>query len=178
MPGDVFGEMAIFDRQPRSATVRAKGNARVLTLDKRAFLKRVNEDPSFAFRILQIMSRHIRSLDEEFALLRSVATRVFLVRCLFIVSRDKTALYKKLLHDFSEDKEVEVVLDRRSAQRRQQVRVHKPERRRADVRSMDGESSCHRPTAMEDLAFVIPMGRGREREGNSYRTRSLQKGVE
>ncbi len=61
--GDVFGEMAIFDRQPRSATVRAKGEARVLTLDKRAFMRRVHEDPSLAFSILQKMSLRIRGLD-------------------------------------------------------------------------------------------------------------------
>ena len=63
--GDVFGEMAIFDRQPRSAGVRAKGKTRVLTLDKRAFLRRVHEDPSLAFRILQKMSLRIRNLNEE-----------------------------------------------------------------------------------------------------------------
>jgi len=63
--GDVFGEMAIFDKQPRSATVQAKGEARVLTLDKRAFLRRVHEDPSLAFQILQRMSLSIRRLNEE-----------------------------------------------------------------------------------------------------------------
>ncbi len=63
--GDVFGEMAIFDRQPRSATVRAQGTVRVLTLDKRAFLRRVHEDPSLAFRILERMSQRIRSLNDE-----------------------------------------------------------------------------------------------------------------
>ena len=69
-PGEVFGEMAIFDKQPRSATVRAKGPARVLRLDKRLFLKRVHEDPSFAFGILQRMSERIRRLDAELAQLR------------------------------------------------------------------------------------------------------------
>lgn len=63
--GEVFGEMAVFDKQPRSATVRALGRARVLTLDKRLFLKRVHEDPSFAFGILQKMTERIRRLDEE-----------------------------------------------------------------------------------------------------------------
>ena len=63
--GDVFGEMAIFDRQPRSATVRANGAARVLTLDKRAFLRRVHEDPSLAFNILRKMSERIRALNQE-----------------------------------------------------------------------------------------------------------------
>ena len=72
--GDVFGEMSIFDRQPRSATVRAKGKARILTLDKRSFLRRVHEDPSLAFRILQKMSLRIRSLDEELSRLKRSST--------------------------------------------------------------------------------------------------------
>lgn len=63
--GDVFGEMAIFEKQPRSATVRSKGTTRVLTLDKRSFLKRVHEDPSLAYKIMQKMSHTIRLLDEE-----------------------------------------------------------------------------------------------------------------
>ena len=72
--GDIFGEMAIFMRQPRSATVRARGPARVLTLDKRAFLRRVHEDPSLAFSILEKMSERVRSLDEELARLKSAGT--------------------------------------------------------------------------------------------------------
>ena len=71
--GDVFGEMAIFDRQPRSATVKAKGQARILTLDKRAFLKRVHQDPSLAFLILQKMSGRIRRLNDEVAGLKQAA---------------------------------------------------------------------------------------------------------
>ncbi len=67
--GDVFGEMAIFDKQPRSATVRAQGKARVLTLDKRTFLKRVHEDPSLAFQVLKKMSLRIRSLHKQIDIL-------------------------------------------------------------------------------------------------------------
>lgn len=73
--GEVFGEMAVFDRQPRSATVRAKGQARVLTLDKRAFLRRVHEDPSLAFRILQQMSVRIRRLNEQLSRLKQPQMR-------------------------------------------------------------------------------------------------------
>lgn len=68
--GDIFGEMAIFDRQPRSATVRAKGIVRVLTLDKRAFLRQVHEDPTLAYRILEGMSQRIRRLDRELSVYR------------------------------------------------------------------------------------------------------------
>ena len=75
--GDIFGEMSIFDRQPRSATVRARGEARVLTLDKRASMRRVHEDPTLAFRILEKLSLRVRRLDEEVAQLRAqVATAV------------------------------------------------------------------------------------------------------
>ena len=70
-PGDVFGEMALFTKQPRSATTRTRGRARVLTIDKRTFLKRVHEDPSLAFRILQKMSERIQHLDGEIQRLRT-----------------------------------------------------------------------------------------------------------
>ena len=63
--GDVFGEMALFEGEVRSATVRALGEVRVLTVDKRTFLRRVHEDPSTAFRILQRMSHRIREMDAE-----------------------------------------------------------------------------------------------------------------
>ena len=43
--GEFFGEMAIFDRDVRSATVKALGDARVLTVDKKNFMRRVHEDP-------------------------------------------------------------------------------------------------------------------------------------
>jgi len=65
--GEVIGEMAIFDKAPHSATVRARGEVRILTVDKRGFLRRIQEDPSLAFHILQNMSRRIRDLSEKLA---------------------------------------------------------------------------------------------------------------
>jgi CRP-like cAMP-binding protein len=63
--GDFFGEMALFDKEVRSATVRALDEARVLTIDKRALLKRVSEDPLLALNLLKTMSRRIRSLNDR-----------------------------------------------------------------------------------------------------------------
>lgn len=63
--GDFFGEMALFDQEVRSATVRARGEVRALTLEKRNFLRRIHEDPSLAFRMLEKMSRRIRELNTE-----------------------------------------------------------------------------------------------------------------
>jgi CRP-like cAMP-binding protein len=61
--GDFFGEMALFDREVRSATVRARGEVLALTLEKRSFLRKVHEDPSLAFSILEKMSHRIRELN-------------------------------------------------------------------------------------------------------------------
>jgi CRP-like cAMP-binding protein len=71
-PGEIVGEMAVFDQQPRSATVRAAGTARVLTLDKRAFLRQIHDDPTVAWRLLEAMSVKIRRLNAELTRLKSV----------------------------------------------------------------------------------------------------------
>jgi CRP/FNR family cyclic AMP-dependent transcriptional regulator len=72
-PGEIVGEMAVFDRQPRSATVRAAGAARVLTLDKRSFLRQIHNDPTLAWRIAERMSLTIRRLTSEVAQLKGGA---------------------------------------------------------------------------------------------------------
>lgn len=64
-PGDFFGEMALFDRDVRMATVRALGQARVLSVDKGNLLRRIHEDPSLVYRILLKMSQRIRDLSAE-----------------------------------------------------------------------------------------------------------------
>ena len=62
---EFFGEVPLFERQDRSASVRAKGNVRVLTVDRKTLLRRIQEDPTLAYRILETMSRRIRALDSE-----------------------------------------------------------------------------------------------------------------
>ena len=63
--GDFFGEMSLFDLKPRSATVKAVGDTRILTIDKKIFFSRLSEDPLLAFNILKGMSSRIRFLDNE-----------------------------------------------------------------------------------------------------------------
>ncbi|UCG23470.1 MAG: cyclic nucleotide-binding domain-containing protein [Chloroflexota bacterium] len=65
--GEFFGEMAIFEREVRMATVRALGEARVLTIDEKNFLKRIHEDPSLAYRIVRTMSQRVRALAARVA---------------------------------------------------------------------------------------------------------------
>ncbi len=62
--GDFFGEMCLFTGDPRSATVRSRGESRVLTIDRAAFIRRLSEDPLLAYRILGAMCDRLRRLNE------------------------------------------------------------------------------------------------------------------
>jgi CRP/FNR family cyclic AMP-dependent transcriptional regulator len=69
--GELLGEMAIFEQQPRSATLRALGETKILTIDKKNFMRRINEDPTIAFRILETMSQRVRALTDEVVRLKA-----------------------------------------------------------------------------------------------------------
>ena len=64
---DFFGEMALFGSQLRSATVRALGTVRVLTVDKKILLQPIQQDPALAFRLLEHLCQRLRKLNAEYA---------------------------------------------------------------------------------------------------------------
>jgi CRP-like cAMP-binding protein len=66
-PNDFFGEMALFEKETRTCTIRALAPTRVLTIDKKNFLGGIHEDPSLAFRIVKTMSHRIRDLTDRLA---------------------------------------------------------------------------------------------------------------
>lgn len=72
--GEIFGEMALFDRQPRSATVVASGDARVLSVDKKKLFSTISRDPTLVFKMLESMSQRIRKLDDELSRLKEENT--------------------------------------------------------------------------------------------------------
>ena len=74
--GDFIGEMSLFDRDVRSATVRSLGEARILTVDREVFLSHFKYDTTLAFRIVGTMSRRIRNLDDEIVLLKEEMDRI------------------------------------------------------------------------------------------------------
>lgn len=68
--GELFGEMALFDKLPRSANATAVGEARILNIDKKKFFATASRDPSMVFKILETTSMRIRKLDDEFTKLK------------------------------------------------------------------------------------------------------------
>lgn len=59
-PGGIFGEMALIDRSPRSATVRAKTDCRVVPIDEAKFMNHVHRTPFFALQVMRIMNDRLR----------------------------------------------------------------------------------------------------------------------
>jgi CRP-like cAMP-binding protein len=58
-PGDVFGEMAILEEQPRSATAIAMDSVRVLKFHRDNFDALLQGNPQLAYKLLLIFSKRI-----------------------------------------------------------------------------------------------------------------------
>lgn len=61
---EFFGEMGLFEEDVRSCTVRALGDAKVLTVDKRNLYKSIHQDSSLAYRLLEKMSNRLREANK------------------------------------------------------------------------------------------------------------------
>lgn len=62
-PGDYFGEMAVIDGEPRSATVTAKTPLRTLTLASFHFRPLIRQHPAIAEGLLKTLSRRLREAN-------------------------------------------------------------------------------------------------------------------
>lgn len=64
--GDFFGEMAIFDDMPRSATAEAMDHdVKLLSISKNDFEQLIMSTPSIAIRIMKDLTRRIRQVNEQ-----------------------------------------------------------------------------------------------------------------
>ncbi len=67
-PGVHFGEMALVDQSPRSATVTAREATRLLVVQRRSFYTLIRKEPVLAVKLLwsfvQVLSRRLRETNE------------------------------------------------------------------------------------------------------------------
>jgi len=66
-PHNYFGEIALIDDAARSASVIAKAETEVLTLDHQNLQQVIENNPTIAFELLQKLSGRIRELEEAIA---------------------------------------------------------------------------------------------------------------
>jgi CRP/FNR family cyclic AMP-dependent transcriptional regulator len=62
---EFFGEMALIDKKPRSATAVAATDCRVLPVNQKRFLYMVQETPFFAIEVMTTMCERIRRLNQQ-----------------------------------------------------------------------------------------------------------------
>ena len=64
-PGAHFGELALLDGQPRTATVTATTDMTVLVISQREFFSLLDEVPGLARKVLTTMAGMVRDLDQR-----------------------------------------------------------------------------------------------------------------
>lgn len=64
-PGDWFGEMALLDQGPRSATITAQSPMRVLVVSAQEFGGLIANAPSIGRKMLQTMAQRLRETDKK-----------------------------------------------------------------------------------------------------------------
>jgi CRP/FNR family cyclic AMP-dependent transcriptional regulator len=62
-PGGIFGEMALIDGSPRSATARAKTDCVVAPINEKVFLFLVHETPYFAIAVMRTLADRVRRMN-------------------------------------------------------------------------------------------------------------------
>jgi len=63
---DLFGEMALIDTGPRSATAIAKTEVALVPISKKDFLTLVGRAPTFALDVMGMLTRRLRAANRAF----------------------------------------------------------------------------------------------------------------
>jgi CRP/FNR family cyclic AMP-dependent transcriptional regulator len=64
-PGGFFGELALLERAPRNATVKAETPMELVVLGQREFAGIIDDVPEFAHKLLAGLARRLRQADSE-----------------------------------------------------------------------------------------------------------------
>ena len=62
-PGGIFGEMAIIDAAPRSATAIARVDAKLVAVAQKRFMFLLQQTPQFAIQVMRIMTDRLKRKD-------------------------------------------------------------------------------------------------------------------
>ena len=99
-PGEVVGEMSLIDNKPRSASIVALDDVRLLGIHRKDFFELLQIDPNFSTNMMEILSNRLRAAEE--------------------LSRVNTAIGRELSAEVEELQSENEAL-RRTEQRRQEL---------------------------------------------------------
>ena len=61
----IFGEMALIDANPRSATAVAASDVKLVPVNEKQFLFLISNTPHFALNVMRVMARRLRSANKS-----------------------------------------------------------------------------------------------------------------
>lgn len=63
--GEIFGEMALIDARPRSATARAQEDCTLVPVDERRFTFLIQQTPQFGLHVMRVLAERLRNADRK-----------------------------------------------------------------------------------------------------------------
>ena len=81
-PGDFFGEMAILNARPRSATAVVRVDSRLIVIEGRTFEAMLRARPEIAMRIIKALATRLESANQQVELLLLPTPNHRVVQCL------------------------------------------------------------------------------------------------
>jgi len=65
-PDTIFGEMALIDDEPRSATAVAATDVELVPVSEKQFLFLVSQTPYFALKVMRVLAQRLRKTTKTF----------------------------------------------------------------------------------------------------------------
>src|SRR6185503_9211110 len=90
--GEFFGEMAILNGRPRSASAGVKAHARLLVIEGRTFEAMLRARPEIAIRIIKSLAARLESANQHVELLLLPTPDHRVVQCLRHLAEEQMAL--------------------------------------------------------------------------------------
>jgi CRP-like cAMP-binding protein len=96
-PGEFFGEMAILNARPRSATAVVRTPATLLVIEGRTFEAMLRARPEIALRIIRSLAARLESANQHIELLLLPTPDHRVVQCLRLFAEEQMALARTRL---------------------------------------------------------------------------------
>ncbi len=91
-PGEFFGEMAILNGRPRSATAVVRSDARLLVIEGKTFEAMLRARPEIALRIIKALATRLESANYHIELLLLPTANHKVVQCLRRMAEEQMVL--------------------------------------------------------------------------------------
>lgn len=87
--GEYFGDLALFDDEPRSASVMALEPCKVMIITKAQLREAIREDPDIGFSLLHGLAKRVRILTENVRTMALLDVFGRLVKTLYMLAEEK-----------------------------------------------------------------------------------------